>query len=157
MLVVYYFANPSTCHAIGLVGCIIHSDLAEIGFHFANDTVQRGAVSLMNWVVGDTLSSGFPSFPEEAQRNFKDGNSGLANIPSVFTINSWVTTHILLTKDSFDASKSSHTNVLFSTDITGFNSSADSTVVARHPDAVAGVGRAWHEAGRPMKGSSPRG
>lgn len=67
----------------GAVGCIMYSDPAEDGFFLGNDTVQRGAVSLMSWVVGDVLSSGFASFPEEEKRDPKDGNKGLVNIPSV--------------------------------------------------------------------------
>lgn len=67
----------------GAVGCIIYSDPAEDGFLLGNDTVQRGAVSLMSWIVGDVLSSGFASFPEEERRDSKDGNKGLVNIPSV--------------------------------------------------------------------------
>lgn len=70
----------------GAVGCIIYSDPAESGFLLGNDTVQRGAVSLMSWVVGDVLSSGFASFPGEERRNSKDGNPGLVNIPSVHTL-----------------------------------------------------------------------
>ena len=69
----------------GAVGCIIYSDPAEDGFLLGNDTVQRGAVSLMSWIVGDVLSSGFASFPGEEKRNPKDGNLGLVNIPSVHT------------------------------------------------------------------------
>lgn len=67
----------------GAVGCIIYSDPAEDGFLLGNDTVQRGAVSLMSWVVGDVLSSGFASFPGEERRDSKDGNPGLVNIPSI--------------------------------------------------------------------------
>lgn len=67
----------------GAVGCMIYSDPAEDGFLLGNDTVQRGAVSLMSWVVGDVLSSGFASFPGEERRDSKDGNPGLVNIPSV--------------------------------------------------------------------------
>lgn len=67
----------------GAVGCIIYSDPADDGFLFGNDTVQRGAVSLMSWVVGDVLSSGFPSIPGEERRDSKSGNKGLVNIPSV--------------------------------------------------------------------------
>ena len=69
----------------GAVGCIIYSDPAEDGFLLGNDTVQRGAVSLMSWIVGDVLSSGFASFPGEERRDSKDGNKGLVNIPSVRT------------------------------------------------------------------------
>ena len=67
----------------GAVGCIIYSDPADDDIVLRNDTVQRGAVSLMSWVVGDVLSSGFASFPGERKRNSKDENPGLVNIPSV--------------------------------------------------------------------------
>ena len=77
----------------GAVGCIIYSDPAEDGFekgdpyphgrYMPSDGVQRGAVSLMSWVVGDVLSSGFASFPGEPKRDSKDGNPGLNNIPSI--------------------------------------------------------------------------
>ena len=77
----------------GAVGCIIYSDPAEDGFlrgkpypdgrYMPSDGVQRGAVSLMSWVIGDVLSSGFASFPEEDKRNSKDNNPGLNNIPSI--------------------------------------------------------------------------
>jgi hypothetical protein len=53
----------------GAAGCIIYSDPAEDGFtkgqpwpngrYMPSDGVQRGAVSLMSWVVGDVLSPGF--------------------------------------------------------------------------------------------------
>ena len=77
----------------GAVGCIIYSDPAEDGFlkgePFPNgrfrpsDGVQRGAVSLMSWVVGDVLSPGYASLPGEKKRASKDGNPGLNNIPSI--------------------------------------------------------------------------
>ncbi len=69
----------------GAIGCIIYSDPAdaEDGFLLGNDTVQRGAVSLMSWILGDVLSSGFASFPGDKRRDSKDGNNGLVNIPSV--------------------------------------------------------------------------
>lgn len=69
----------------GAVGCIIYSDPAEDDLVLRNDTVQRGAVSLMSWVVGDVLSSGFASFPGEKRRTSRDENPGLVNIPSVCT------------------------------------------------------------------------
>lgn len=69
----------------GALGCIIYSDPAEDGFLLGNSTVQRGAVSLMSWIVGDVLSKGFASLPGERRRDPKEGNSGLVNIPSVHT------------------------------------------------------------------------
>lgn len=77
----------------GAAGCIIYSDPAEDGFvrgpaypegrYMPKDGVQRGAVSLMSWVVGDVLSPGFASTPEE-QRRLSPGESlGLNQIPSI--------------------------------------------------------------------------
>lgn len=77
----------------GAAGCIIYSDPADDGFrlgkvypdgrYMPSDGVQRGAVSLMSWVVGDVLSSGFASLPGEVKRNSKESNPGLTNIPSI--------------------------------------------------------------------------
>ena len=77
----------------GAVGCIIYSDPQEDGFkkgqpypdgrYMPADGVQRGAVSLMSWVVGDVLSPGFASLPGEKDRTSKDNNPGLNNIPSI--------------------------------------------------------------------------
>ena len=77
----------------GAVGCIIYNDPAEDGFrkgkvypegrYVPSDGVQRGSVSLMGWVVGDPLSSGFASLPGESRRNSKYSNPGLNNIPSI--------------------------------------------------------------------------
>lgn len=77
----------------GCSGCIIYSDPADDGFRkgktwpdgrFMPSTgVQRGAVSLMSWVVGDVLSAGFASIPGEKRRDSKDNNPGLTNIPSI--------------------------------------------------------------------------
>ncbi|KAI9831593.1 MAG: hypothetical protein M1819_004825 [Sarea resinae] len=78
----------------GAVGCIIYSDPQEDGFVRGkpfpegrwrpSDGVQRGAVSLMSWVVGDVLSPGFASLPsQDSNRIPKDNNPGLNNIPSI--------------------------------------------------------------------------
>ena len=77
----------------GCAGCIIYSDPQEDGFvkgavfpdgrYRPADGVQRGAVSLMSWVVGDVLSPGFASTPGEKKRVSKDNNPGLNNIPSL--------------------------------------------------------------------------
>ena len=77
----------------GAAGCIIYSDPAEDGFRKGepfpdgrfrpSDSVQRGGVSLMSWVVGDVLSPGFPSLPAVTRRVSKDNNPGLNNIPSI--------------------------------------------------------------------------
>lgn len=55
----------------GFIGCIIYSDPAEDGFvqgevwpngrYMPADGVQRGAVSLMSWVIGDVLTPGWAS------------------------------------------------------------------------------------------------
>ncbi|KAI9673167.1 MAG: hypothetical protein M1817_003029 [Caeruleum heppii] len=76
----------------GAAGCIIYSDPAEDGFRRGEvwpsgrwqpeDGVQRGAVSLMSWVVGDVLTPGWASTPG-AHRLSKDDNPGLVNIPSL--------------------------------------------------------------------------
>jgi hypothetical protein len=77
----------------GAAGCIIYSDPAEDGFvrgptypegrYMPKDGVQRGAVSLMSWVVGDVLSPGFASTPEEERRLSPEESSGLNQIPSI--------------------------------------------------------------------------
>ncbi|KAK4695348.1 N-acetylated-alpha-linked acidic dipeptidase, partial [Lecanoromycetidae sp. Uapishka_2] len=77
----------------GAIGCIIYSDPAEDGFmkgdpyptgrYMPSDGVQRGAVSLMSWIVGDVLSSGYASYPEEPRRESKENNAGLNKIPSI--------------------------------------------------------------------------
>lgn len=76
----------------GAVGCLIYSDPSEDGFKMGevwpngrwrpSDSVQRGAVSLSGWVVGDVLTPGYAS-TNEADRQPKDGNAGLVNIPSL--------------------------------------------------------------------------
>ena len=76
----------------GAVGCIIYSDPNEDGFRkgkawpdgrwMPSDGVQRGAVSLMSWVVGDVLTPGWAS-TKDAPRVSKDDNAGLVNIPSL--------------------------------------------------------------------------
>ncbi|THC95746.1 hypothetical protein EYZ11_004785 [Aspergillus tanneri] len=77
----------------GAVGCIIYSDPAEDGFvrgpafpdgrFMPEDGVQRGSVSLMSWVVGDVLSPGFASTPEEQKRIKPEESQGLTSIPSI--------------------------------------------------------------------------
>jgi len=76
----------------GFAGCIIYSDPADDGFlkgevapsgrYMPEDGVQRGAVSLMSWVVGDVLTPGFPS-KKGNRRLSKENNPGLVNIPSL--------------------------------------------------------------------------
>jgi len=72
----------------GFVGCIIYSDPSEDGFlkgevwpngrYLPSDGVQRGAVSLMSWVVGDVLTPGWASKPG-AERVSKENNPGLSD------------------------------------------------------------------------------
>ncbi|KAI9771657.1 MAG: hypothetical protein M1840_001872 [Geoglossum simile] len=76
----------------GAVGCIIYSDPIEDGFRrgdawptgrwMPSDGVQRGAVSLMSWIVGDVLTPGWAS-TKDAKRVSKEENPGLVNIPSL--------------------------------------------------------------------------
>jgi len=76
----------------GAAGCLIYSDPKEDGFLKGepwpngrwrpSDGVQRGAVSLMSWVVGDVLTPGWASVVG-AERVSKDNNPGLVNIPSL--------------------------------------------------------------------------
>ncbi|CAL3963536.1 unnamed protein product [Diplocarpon coronariae] len=76
----------------GFVGCIIYSDPEDDGFVLGEPAptgrfmpeggVQRGAVSLMSWVVGDVLTPGRGSV-KGAERVSKDNNPGLVNIPSI--------------------------------------------------------------------------
>lgn len=77
----------------GAAGCIIYSDPAQDGFvqgkvwpegrYMPADGVQRGAVSLMSWVVGDVLSPGWASTPGEKRRQSPTDSSGLNHIPSL--------------------------------------------------------------------------
>ncbi|EAL92516.1 glutamate carboxypeptidase Tre2, putative [Aspergillus fumigatus Af293] len=77
----------------GAAGCIIYSDPHEDGFRrgpafpdgrfMPDDGVQRGAVSLMSWVVGDVLSPGFASTPQEKKRLSIEESPGLPGIPSI--------------------------------------------------------------------------
>ena len=76
----------------GFAGCIIYSDPADDGFlkgdvapngkYMPEGAAQRGAVSLMSWVVGDVLTPGHASV-KGAPRISKDDNPGLVNIPSI--------------------------------------------------------------------------
>jgi len=77
----------------GAAGCIIYSDPAQDGFvqgptfpdgrFRPEDGVQRGAVSLMSWVVGDVLSPGWASTPGDKKRLSVDQTPGLNKIPSI--------------------------------------------------------------------------
>lgn len=76
----------------GAIGCLIYSDPADDGFirgaitpegpWRTADSVQRGSVSLTNWVLGDPLTPGRAS-DAEAERTSKEDNLGLVRIPSL--------------------------------------------------------------------------
>lgn len=76
----------------GAVGCLIYSDPNEDGFTKGkawpegpwrpSDSVQRGSVSLMSWVVGDVLTPGYAS-TSDAKRVSTDDTAGLVKIPSL--------------------------------------------------------------------------
>lgn len=88
----------------GAVGCIIYSDPADDGFvkgppfpegpFMPKDGVQRGAVSLMSWVVGDILTPGYASLPDEPKREPLEESPGLNKIPSIPL--SWGDAQVLL-------------------------------------------------------------
>ncbi|KAJ9657138.1 hypothetical protein H2198_004496 [Neophaeococcomyces mojaviensis] len=88
----------------GAVGCIIYSDPADDGYlqgsvypagrFMPGDGVQRGAVSLMSWVVGDVLSPGFASTPSEKKRLQPEESEALNKIPSIPL--SWRDARVLL-------------------------------------------------------------
>ncbi|RMZ75283.1 hypothetical protein DV737_g5370, partial [Chaetothyriales sp. CBS 132003] len=80
----------------GAKACIIYSDPAQDGYihgptypdgrFMPQDGVQRGSVSLMSWVVGDVLSPGWASTPENRDRlNLTNADEihGLNKIPSL--------------------------------------------------------------------------
>ena len=77
----------------GAIGCIIYSDPAEDGFLRGppwpegqtrpKDGVQRGAVSLMSMVVGDLLSPGWASTPDDKHRLKPEESLGMNQIPSI--------------------------------------------------------------------------
>ncbi|EXJ86795.1 hypothetical protein A1O3_03749 [Capronia epimyces CBS 606.96] len=77
----------------GAAGCIIYSDPTQDGFvqgptfpdgrFMPEDGVQRGAVSLMSWVVGDVLTPGWASTPANTERLKPEDSPGLNQIPSI--------------------------------------------------------------------------
>ncbi|KAI0537076.1 PA domain-containing protein [Xylaria digitata] len=87
----------------GFVGCIVYSDPADNGFvkgepapkgrFMPADGVQRGSVSLSNWVIGDVLTPGWES-KEEKPRMKLDQTKGLVQIPSLPI--SWRNAQVLL-------------------------------------------------------------
>ncbi|WPH01960.1 Hypothetical protein R9X50_00481400 [Acrodontium crateriforme] len=70
----------------GCVGVLIYSDPSDVDENSiwmpSADSVQRGGVSLMSWVIGDPLTPGYPS-TADAPRVSQDNNAGLPNIPSL--------------------------------------------------------------------------
>lgn len=76
----------------GCVGALIYSDPIDDGSVRGEvwpegpwrpeDSLQRGGVSLMSWVVGDPLTPGHGS-TSDAKRVEKEGNPGLVQIPSL--------------------------------------------------------------------------
>ncbi|KAJ5760971.1 hypothetical protein N7520_008127 [Penicillium odoratum] len=98
-LVRYYGTEPDRALKIkaaelaGAAGCIIYSDPAQDGFvqgpaypkgrYMPADGVQRGGVSLMSQVVGDVLTPGWASTPEEKHRLLPEESAGLTKIPSL--------------------------------------------------------------------------
>ncbi|KAJ5721759.1 uncharacterized protein N7483_009693 [Penicillium malachiteum] len=77
----------------GAAGCIIYSDPAQDGFvqgpaypkgrYMPADGVQRGGVSIMSQVIGDVLSPGWASTPQEKHRLSPEESPGLVQIPSL--------------------------------------------------------------------------
>ncbi|KAI0967040.1 Zn-dependent exopeptidase [Xylaria arbuscula] len=76
----------------GFAGCIVYSDPADDGFvkgepapkgrFMPSDGVERGSVSLSNWIIGDVLTPGWES-KEENPRMKVDQTKGLVHIPSL--------------------------------------------------------------------------
>ncbi|KAM4067015.1 transferrin receptor-like domain-containing protein [Hirsutella rhossiliensis] len=76
----------------GFAGCLIYSDPADDGFlkgdvaphgrFMPADGVQRGAVSMMSWVVGDVLTPGWES-KKDLPRMKVNETAGLVKIPSL--------------------------------------------------------------------------
>ncbi|CAG9977651.1 unnamed protein product [Clonostachys byssicola] len=76
----------------GFAGCLIYTDPADDGFvkgevapkgrYMPPDGVQRGAVSLMSWAVGDVLTPGWPSIKGKPRIKPKDAPA-LVKIPSL--------------------------------------------------------------------------
>jgi hypothetical protein len=98
-LVRYYGTQPDRALKIksaelaGAAGCIIYSDPSQDGFvngpaypkgrYMPTDGVQRGGVSLMSQVVGDVLTPGYASTPEEKDRMSPEDSPALVQIPSL--------------------------------------------------------------------------
>ncbi|KAI0202305.1 Zn-dependent exopeptidase [Astrocystis sublimbata] len=97
-LVRYHGTQPSLALKVkaaelaGFAGCIVYTDPADNGFSKGHpapkgrtmpaDGVQRGSVSLSNWVIGDPLTPFRPS-KEDNPRISVDEAKALVNIPSL--------------------------------------------------------------------------
>lgn len=76
----------------GCIGALIYSDPSDDGSVRGtvwpegpwrpDDSLQRGGVSLMSWVIGDPLTPGYAS-TKDAPRIGKEDNPGLVQIPSL--------------------------------------------------------------------------
>lgn len=66
----------------GAAGCIIFTDPKTDGWDIPKDSVQRGSVSLMSWMVGDVLTPGYAA-TKDAARIKKEDSPGLVKIPSL--------------------------------------------------------------------------
>lgn len=76
----------------GCAGVLIYSDPQDDGAGRGKvwpegrwrpaDSLQRGSVSLMSWVIGDPLTPGWAS-TQDAKRLGRNGNPGLVKIPSL--------------------------------------------------------------------------
>lgn len=66
----------------GAVGALLFSDPAVSGWDGPEDAVQRGSVSLSNWVMGDVLTPGWASL-SDAKRIPTSESAGLLKIPSL--------------------------------------------------------------------------
>ncbi|KAK4145974.1 uncharacterized protein C8A04DRAFT_10165 [Dichotomopilus funicola] len=76
----------------GAVGCITYSDPVDDGFlkgeaapkgrFMPADSVQRGSVSLLSWVVGDVLTPGWGS-KDDLPRMKLEQTKGIVKIPSI--------------------------------------------------------------------------
>lgn len=77
----------------GAAGCIVYSDPGQDGSvkgqaypdgrYMPDDGVQRGGVNLLSTVVGDVLSPGFASTPDEGTRLQPNESQSLPGIPSI--------------------------------------------------------------------------
>lgn len=64
----------------GAVGCIIFSDAEMMP---SADAVKRGSGALRSTVLGDPLSPGYPSLPDETNRDERTKSAALSSIPAI--------------------------------------------------------------------------